>query len=576
MNELWIVSVVFALTTTALLAWVGFNRPSWTRTYTTAARYRFAVAAHIALYIVVLLLVYAILRRAAAAYEAVDPELPSALMWLALVITVCLRSVVPLSSRWRAWFHRVAGIPHQAGRFAKFLAETELEANEAIKAQAQAMLLSRGIDAEHDWLPLAQPMHRNLLKATQLFIQMRTWAEDSRFCGFAHEAKNELDHLRQRFDRLSFQVSRTLASIERLGELKHLFSERSAERPGVAGATGDAASDRLDRQFDDHLRRLAGDMIADACEDVSLFYREACVLAARGVMATEATRRGRDRAIARLGFKPRQREARSPFGVLLNAAVLLYVGLWIFFLILPAEAPSVGATADAGAGMGEPQDSVSVGQRIAIITVNVLGALAIAILPKRHWGFANAGLHQRTPVEFVVAAGVCAVLFSIVVNLAAGALLYGGWDGAWRRLIEGSAYLHSAFLTAATVAWLVQDHRWLGAKSARERHLRDAATFGSVWFVSSLMAQLILSGAGMDTFLQWQTLAIAFGGFVFGAVMGYAIPESVRDERLRRPSPAFALPLSDFDTGIVPPRASLPTPRTPARAEPASHHRAAA
>jgi hypothetical protein len=567
MNELWIVSVVFALTTTALLAWVGFNRPSWTRTYTTAARYRFAIAAHVALYIVVLLVVYAILRRVAAAYEAVDPELRSSLMWLALVITVCLRSVVPLSSRWRAWFHRMAGIPHQAGRFAKFLAETQLEANEAVKAQAQAMLLSRGVDAEHDWLPLAQPMHRNLLKATQLFIQMRTWTEDSRFSGFAHEAKNELDHLRQRFDRLSFQVSRTLACIERLGELKHLFSERSVQRPGIAGTRGDAA-DRLDREFDDHLRRLAGDMIADACEDVSLFYREACMLAARGVMATEATRKGRDRAIVRLGFKPRQREARSPFGVLLNAAVLLYVGLWIFFLILPSEAPTAGA--------GEPQDSVSLGQRIAIITVNVLGALAIAIVPKRHWGFANAGLHQKTPVEFVLAAGVCAVLFSIFVNLAAGALLYGGWDGAWRRLIEGSAYLHSAFLTAATVAWLVQDHRWLRATSARERHLRDAATFGSVWFVSSLLAQLILSSAEMNAFMQWQTLAIAIGGFVFGAVMGYAIPESVRDERLRRPSPAFALPLSDFDTGTVPPCASLPAARTLARIEPASHHRAAA
>ncbi|CAG1016561.1 hypothetical protein BURC_01392 [Burkholderiaceae bacterium] len=571
MNELWIVSVVFALTTTALLAWVGFNRPSWTRTYTTAVRYRFAVVAHIALYIVFLLVVYALLRRVAVAYEAVDPALRSSLMWLALVITACVRSVVPLSSRWRAWFHRMAGIPHQAGRFAKFLAETELEADEEIRTQAQAMLLSRGVDAEHDWLPLAQPMHRNLLKATQLFIQLRTWTDDSRYSGFAHEVKNELDHLRQRFDRLSFQVSRTLASIERLGELKRLFSERSAERPGTVGEDGDAASDRLDREFDDHLRRLAGDMIADACEDVSLFYREACMLAARGVMATEATRKGRDRAIARLGFKPRQREARSPFGVLLNAAVLLYVGLWIFFLILPAEAPTVG-----GAGAGEPQDPVSLGQRIAIITVNVLGALAIAIVPKRRWGFANAGLHQKTPVAFVVAAGTCAVLFAMLVNLAAGALLHGGWDGALRRLFEGAPYLHSAFLTAAAVAWLVQDHRWLGAKSARERHLRDAATFGSVWFVSSLMAQLILSGASMDAFMQWQTLAFATGGFVFGAVMGYAIPESVRDERLRRPGPAFALPLSDFDAGSLPPRASLPAARTPARIEPAGHHRAAA
>jgi hypothetical protein len=541
MNELWITSVVFAVTMTALAGSVGFNRPSWSRTYTTAARYRFAMAAHIAVYLAVLLVAYAVLRRVAAAYGAIDPGVSSALMWLALVVTLCMRGVSRLSRSLRARLHHMSGIPNHASRFAKFLAETELEPSAKIKAQAESMLLSRGIDAEHDWLPLAQPMHRNLRKATQLFIQLREWENDARFSRFANEAKNELDQLRQRFDRMSFRTSRTLQSIERLGELRQLFSERRAP-PAEHDEDG---THPLDGDFDDHLRHLASDLIADACEDVSLFYREACTLVARGVLATEGMRGGRDRAISTLGFKPKQREMASPFGVLANAAVLVYVGLWIFFLILPTDTqPPAVPEGTSGPGL-------SLGQRIAIITVNVIGAFAIAIVPKRHWGFANAGLRPRTPVGFVVAAGVAAALFAVGVNLVAGALLYGGWDGALRRLAEGSTYLHSAFMTAAAVAWLVQDHRWRDTVSVRDRHWRDAATLGAVWLVSSLVAQLFRSGADMDDLMRWPTLAIAIGGGVFGAVLGYFVPGAVRDEQLRRPSPAFALTASDFHAGPV-------------------------
>ena len=566
MNELWITSVVFAVTLTVLAGGVGFNRPSWSRTYTTAARYRFAMAAHIAVYLAVLLVAYAVLRRVAVAYEAVDPGWPSALMWLALLVTLCLRAVPWLSRGLRARLHQMSGIPNHASRFAKFLVETELEPGAEIRAQAESMLLSRGIDAEHDWLPLAQPMHRNLTKATQLFIQLREWEHDARFSRFANEAKNELDQLRQRFDRMSFRTSRTLQSIERLGELKQLFTERRAP----PAEHDDDGTYKLDGDFDDHLRHLASDLIADACEDVSQFYREACTLVARGIMATESMRRGRDRAISRLGFKPKHREMASPFGVLANTAVLVYVGLWIFFLILPTDAQPP-AVPD-----GSLDEGLSIGQRIAIITVNVIGAFAIAIVPKRHWGFANAGLRQRTPVGFVVGAGIGGALFAVAVNLVAGAMLYGGWDGATRRLAEGSAYLHSPFLTAAAVAWLVQDHRWRYTASARDRRWRDAATLGAVWLVSSVVAQLFRSGADMDRFMGWPTLAVSVGGGVFGAVLGYFVPGAVRDEHLRRPGLAFALPSSDFHPGPVSADGAWPSAMpAPTRPEPASRSVAA-
>jgi hypothetical protein len=212
--------------------------------------------------------------------------------------------------------------------------------------------------------------------------------------------------------------------------------------------------------------------------------------------------------------------------------VLLYVGFWLFFHILPAGDRR-------GGGMG-------LNSMVLVITLNALGALAIAIIPKRLWGFANAGLHPKTPLAFVFGAGVCAVLFAAVVNLAAGALVIGGWSGAWERLARGAPFLSLPFFIAATTAWLVQDHRWMHIGSARTRRLLDAATLASAWVAASLIARMIRA-QDFEAFvasLEGARLLRMLAGGIFGALIGYAIPAAVRDDRIRlaaagrRPAPS--------------------------------------
>jgi len=510
----WLAASVVA----ALCASAGFNRPSWSRSYTTASRFRLARVAFVAAFLLMLLVVYAIVQRGfALAMPDAAPAAGNAVaaMWLALLVVLVLR-MLPLSRRLRETFHRLAGVPDSARRLADLLSAAELDAPEPVLEEARAMLLSLGIDSESDWLPITRPLHAQLLNTTVLFVQIRQWTQDPDLASFTREAKHEVDTLRHRFDRMSFRVARTLTSIERLGTVRHLFSalQRSDEEPMVARDES--------QQLDPLLRKLVNDLIADCCEAIAAFHADACLLASRAVMATQDTRRGRDRLLARLGFRLPQRESRNAYGVLGLALVMLYVGIWLFLTILPAN---TGGD-DAGLELKE---------KVAVITAIVFGALMIAIVPKLRWGFANAGLHERTPVSFVVGAGLAALLFAVVVNLVSGALLIGGWAGAVMRLNDGAPYLHAPFLTAMTMAWLVQDHRWRRLVSERGRRRRDALVLGAVWAVSGIVVRvmaMLLTGAPLSVFV-----GTVLGSFVFGAVLGYVIPESVRADYLRTQTP---------------------------------------
>ncbi|KIQ25689.1 hypothetical protein RT97_23270 [Variovorax paradoxus] len=516
---LWSVSMVFAAGLTVLMASAGFNRPSWSRSYTTAWRYWTAVAAHAGLYLLLFMLCYGVLLRIMGVDAPRGSGARTLVLWLALALVACLRAVVPLSRRLRERLHRMAGIPQQALSLAKFIAEMPFEARSDIRAQARDMLRMRGIDADRDWLPLAQPLHQQMRKAAELFIQLRAWDQERSLGRYTREVTHELYRLRQRFDRLSFRVSRTLASIEQLGEIKVIASDHGIDD---------------NKDLDDRLRHLVSDMISDVCEDIGLFYRDASVLAARGVLATNLRQAGRNAAFERMGFTACASEPDNLSRAFGYAALLMLAGLWIFFVVLPP---------DDGAGL-------SVGQRIAVILVIVMGTLAIAILPKFYFGFASGGLHRRTPPAFVVAAGACALGFSVLVNLAAGALVYGGTAGALQRLAEAAPTLPSTFLTGALVAWLTQDHRWAAVDDVRARRGLDAALFGAAWLLSAVVSR----GFTADTlaeFWNWRTLAAVGAGLVLGAAMGAVIPELAR--RRRTPAACEAAPASGEPAALNPP-----------------------
>jgi len=410
------------------------------------------------------------------------------------LITFCARFV---STRPRRWLQRLAGVPRYALREAAALAGGELTPNEAALKEARATLLSRGIDTSSDWLPPAEPVYRQLERATALFIQLRAWDDDPQFARFRREAKNEIEMLRRRFERLSFRVSRALTVIERLGEVRH--------RANPAG-TRETSTPELDRL----IKKIVNDLITEVCEDIRFFYEDTCLVATRGVLATQSTLKTRKTYLVGLGFAPSRPPLNSGYAILIPMAVLLYAGISLLFLILPPQVVDLNRKA-----------------LIAVVSLTSFGALAMAIVPKLHWGFANVGLHERTPTVFILGSGLCAVLFAVLVNLGAGAWLMGGAHGALLRLEDSLPWMFGIFASAATMAWLIQDNRWQSSLDANKRRRSDAVVLGLAWLLATAVGDSIRAAGGNDMNYVY-VLYSGLGSFVLGAVVGYIIPEFVR------------------------------------------------
>jgi hypothetical protein len=482
--------LLLAFLLTAGLAASGFNRPSWARSNTTFVRYYFALLVHVLIYVGILLVCYT-------AFLAMQPS-QSAAVWGAFILTMVVRSLPFVAHPLRSQLHAMARIPGRAREMATTLANADMEVDEGVQAQANGMLRALGIGPGSDWLPKAQPLHTQLTRAAWLFVQIREWEDKPAFKSFFVEASNEMFRLRQRFDAMSFRVSRMLTSIELLGQIKYEYAQHAPESQAL----------------DDHLRRLIGDMIADACEDISLFHRDSCVLATRGVLATQRTRRGRARAFHKLGFHQREVEAPNVYRVFPFAAALMFVGLWLIFQIVGFEKKDLGMAP----------------MLLMIMLIN-LGAIAIAILPKQHYGFANGGLHRRTPWPFVFTAGLAAVAFGVCIQFLVGGITNGWWDGAFDRVAFGWPYLGFALFTATSTAWLMQDHRWPRTHKEEWRRAFDAAVFGSCWLLAAALATIVVQmnqGADLAAALPMLKFKMLASSFLLGAGLGTLVPEYAR------------------------------------------------
>lgn len=533
MDDAWLASIMLTAVVVAVFAGLGFNRPSWVRSFTSPSRYRVAASAYIVVCLALMTLVYLVLL--------VAMWMPSrtwawsiGAQWAAMVLTLGLQSTAVWHNGPRSWLQRLAGIPQEAYGLAKQLADSACVVAPVLQEEVRTLLLSRGIDSDRDWLPLAQPAHRLLVQMTALFLQVRDWERQPAFRVFCMEAKHDLNTMRQRFDRLTFRVSRAFESIEKLGEMRHLVGVQCglAPRtlaPGQAGALGDG---ERDDDIDSLMRRLVSQMIADICEDIVIFHRDVCLITARGLLMTSRNHKQLDAAACGLGLHLDQPRPKRGYGALALTMLALYFGI------------SVQSAQLASSGV-----EMSASMRAFLITVNVSAALVFAIVPKMHWGFANSGLMRKTPFGFVLGAGVAAALFAAGVNMVVGAIQYGGWSGAMTRLVRGAIYLHMPFLTAFTMAWLVQDHRWGDVGSGRMRRGLDGLVLSAVWLPAWWCARMlrvlvVQSGAWQDLLTQ-QALFSGMTWALMGAAIGYLLPESVR---VGRPRQSASVQPSAFET----------------------------
>jgi hypothetical protein len=140
-------------------------------------------------------------------------------------------------------------------------------------------------------------------------------------------------------------------------------------------------------------------------------------------------------------------------------------------------------------------------------------------------------------VGFVLLAGAAAVVLAVVVNAAFA--FDGSLDSVKSQLDRARYYLHSSFMTAAAVAWLVQDHRWSRLEPALRRRF-DALALGGVWMFSTLLSIVLRhQGTEQPADAVWVTLASEGWWrlpvwFVLGAAVGYGLPGSFRVATPRR------------------------------------------
>jgi hypothetical protein len=524
-------ALIIAFTSCAFYASVAFNCPSWARSYTTAARYSAALAAYVMVYwLTFALAVTLALAIAAVGFDdprATDPLSQAGLVYGALLLAFCARGLL---SRPRRWLHSLAGVPDYATRLSAALVGSDFVPNESVLQEARALLRSRGIECESDWLPPARPAYQQLLRATALFIQLRAWEDDRQFSRFVCKTQNEFNILRRRFERLSFRVARTLIVMERLGEVRYRSIDPATSRiltldesdgmirlQKTAAAPGQGSSSPPGSEVDGLMRKIIMDLITEVCEDIRYFYEDASLLAVRGILATQRRRAGRKASAAKLGFVASHPFPNIGYGVLVPTALLLYCGVSLIFLVLPTRVVDLSRAAAS-----------------AIVSLTSFGAMAVAIVPKLRWGFANTGLRNRTPVAFVLGAGVAAALLAALIQLTAGTLIHsGGLTGGLHRLGRSLPWLPGYFATGSTVAWLVQDTRWLSTARDLRRRLYDALVLGSVWLAAAVAGNAILNRLDLDL---WTS---ASASFLFGSVVGYLIPETIRDRPLLSRQPTY-------------------------------------
>lgn len=543
MDDFWIFLAVAALVT-SVLAGVGFNRPSWLRTYTTAVRYYDAMLVLMFLYVLAMLLV------AVPVYGLrnwIDMDEPAETAVACGFLFALLVRAMPWSARrMHEWTRQFAGMPATGRAFAAALAEENMQPPASVEQEIAATLLSRGIDLRQDWLPPVRPVHVALRQATGLFLQLRGW-EKGRCARFLGEARNDFDALRQQFDRLLLRVATALNNIDKVGKLHHLAAQAQASQVPLPG------------QADALVKAVVDSTACDLREDVRQFYRDACLFAVRGVMATYWTPWGRRAALRRLGFEKADQEPRRGYGMAVFQSLLLFFfACWGFVTMGP----------DNPAGMG----NLGEGGTILLSTVLVLASITLAVLPKRRWAFANAGLRRKAPVGFIVFAGLAMLPLGALLAMLVGGLLIGGVDGHFTGLRASIVMLPSVVLMTMATAWLVQDHRWGSAPDWRKR-CQDAAVFSGTWVVGTLVwaamrdspAVAQWSSLPLQPFLGIRTVSALVFAVTLGSIIGFAVPHLARtpapraikstapEERAQLLAEVARIEAGFADSGFVPP-----------------------
>jgi hypothetical protein len=481
-----------------------FNTPRPVRTYTCMVRYLWGSAAYVAAGAVLYVVAYSFLARAvlSPAYAALGAV---------LLIGFALR--LPGASRVDRWIRerlqRAIGYPAEAHRFAAALAIAPFAPSAEVRDEVKVMLQGRGYDLDDDWLPAAEPIRKLWFRIATLFQQVRGWDRDVRFGGFVWLAHDEFDVLRQRFDQLSLKVVRVLETIEQLGRLWVCADEAGLS----ASAPQRDPSGEVTQRMGNDLRGIISRLLADLRQDLAFFNHNLCLFVSRAVLTECVSARGRHRQLVKLGFDVAPERPSTANVIALTFA--FYFAAFLVFLtpILTGKVPDLSTSLS----------------KIAIVALIQVLAVTIAIVPKPLFGFANENLRGETPWRFVLSAGLAAAVLALPLLLAFHWLVGTAGAGACVRaggLTVMLPWLLMPFVTAASLAFLIQDGRWARIDSPLAQRFADVAVMVVVLGLALCAArgtQYLFVGCDWSNPARdaWLMGIIAVG-------IGYMIPNTFR------------------------------------------------
>jgi hypothetical protein len=436
-------------------------------------------------------------RAEAADLDSQLLKIASVLVALLLVVMVAPLALLPTAVR--RILHRLIGVPAAAERLADQLVRSNPSTPTDVVAEVALLLRRRGYDPDEAWLPVAEPMRALWFKTALLYHEARRWADDPHYRGFVLTASHEFDVLRQSFDQLSLKVVRVLDTVEHLGAL--LPAATPEKTPATAAAVSPSDSAKT-------IRNIVTDVLADLREDIAFLLSNVCLFIARCVLAQSLTANGRRRRLAKLGFQL-ESEPRS--------ALQFFLWAWVAYVLIYVAARPIPMS-----------------MAVMIATIQVV-ALATAIVPNLRFGFACEDLYGRTPWRFVVASGVVAAVLFVPIVFVFQWVIRGTTKQALTALGVSYPWFLTAFTTAATTSFLIQDSRWSQLPSKAARRAADGlvmavATVGGVLGSRWLLVELV---GRHPRSTVWESIALST---VSGLLIGSTVPSQFRREQLvRRP-----------------------------------------
>lgn len=463
----------------AALVRVHFDRPFAARTYTSLGSYSLGM------------LLYAI--GPVALFAVASWRLRE---WPFLVLcSILLIPMVPGFSKAHRWFRRLihvfVGVPAMAQYLGETLAKAEIHVSDRTLEECKSILLRRGFNPDDNWLPAAEPMRDLWFKSFVLFHQVRSWESQPKYQRFFEIAATDFDVLRHRFDQLSLKTVRVLHTIDRLGVVLNRVADESLSEADDEGKT-----------TAETVRSVVDDVLSDVHEDIAFFHRNLCFFVARSILATTWTKGGRERAAKKLGFKLGLDDAPSVSGLLLWALVC-YTLVFVGFMVL---SPMAGRSSLL---------------RPIMISLIQVAAIALVLCSKRTFGFANEDIHGHPPYGFIVGVGFAAALVAAPIQWLFARLilvqdktpLLPGSDPN-----RGPLWLIVTAITASAVAFLIQERRWRGVRSASLKRLFDVLVFGAL----TIPAADFVVRHGAPTVLEpWER---HFAGTLTALLIGAIVP----------------------------------------------------